>query len=67
MGNLIGKLGWAILGLIGLFTTVDLGFGPIVICPQCGPTGNMIIGIVFMVVALGAFVTNRAPARMAGP
>jgi hypothetical protein len=61
-GNLVGKLAWAVLGLIGLFTTVDLGFGPIVICPQCGATFNMVIGIILIALSVGAFVMNRGAA-----
>jgi hypothetical protein len=61
-GNLIGRLAWVVLGLIGLFTTVDLGFGPIVICPQCGPSFNMIVGVILIALSVGAFVMDRRAA-----
>ena len=52
------------LALIGLFTVVDLGFGPIVICPRCGSELNLGIGIGLIVIAVAAFVTNlKAGAR----
>lgn len=58
MGNLIGRVAWVVLALIGLFTVVDLGFGPIVICPQCGNEVNLGIGIGLIVIAVAAFVIN---------
>ena len=58
MGNLIGRLAWVVLALIGLFTVVDLGFGPIVICPRCGSELNLGIGIGLIVIAVAAFVTD---------
>ncbi len=57
--NLIGIAAWAILGLLGIFTFVDLGFGPILICPKCGGSWNSIFGIVLIVISVAAFLTNR--------
>ena len=57
--NIIGKVAWAVLFLLGLFTIVDLGFGPIVICPRCGSVLNIVLGIVIMAVSAVAFITNR--------
>lgn len=57
--NLVGLVAWGILFLIGLFTIVDLGFGPIVICPRCGSVLNLVLGIVLIAVSAAAFVTNR--------
>lgn len=42
--NLIGQVAWGLLGLLGLFSIVDLGFGPIVICPRCGFALNSVLG-----------------------
>ncbi len=59
-GNVISRGVWWILGLVGLLSLVDLGFGPIVICSQCGEGTNMILGVVLMVIAAVAyFVANR--------
>jgi len=41
MGRTIGLVAWVLLGLVGLFSVVDLGFGPIVICPRCGGGLNL--------------------------
>ncbi len=57
--NLIGLVAWVVLGLIGLFSTVDLGFGPIVICHQCGGGLNTALGIVLIAISAAAFITNR--------
>jgi hypothetical protein len=62
MGRGIGMLAWALLGLVGLFSVVDLGFGPIVICPACGHGLNLALGVIFILVAVAAFVTNRSVA-----
>jgi hypothetical protein len=62
MGRIIGQLAWAILGFIGLFSVVDIGFGPIVICPQCTKGLNLTFGIVIIVIAVAAFITNRSAA-----
>jgi hypothetical protein len=62
MGRIIGLVAWLLLGLVGLFSVVDLGFGPIVICPQCGQGLNLGIGIAMIVIALAAFATNRTAA-----
>ena len=59
-GNLIGQMAWAVLFLIGLFTIVDLGFGPIVICPRCGSVLNSVIGVVLMAVSVAAIFINRS-------
>jgi hypothetical protein len=59
MKPIIGMVAWVLLGLFGLFSTVDLGFGPILICPQCGKGLNVFFGIVVMVIAVAAIVTNR--------
>ena len=56
--NLIGQVAWWLLGIIGLFSTVDLGFGPIVICPQCGSWFNLGLGIVLIVISAAALYTN---------
>ena len=58
--NLIGQVAWAVLFLIGLFTIVDLGFGPIVICARCGSVVNLVLGILLIAVSAAAFVTNRS-------
>lgn len=58
--NLVGVAAWVILGLIGLVTTVDLGFGPIVICPQCGSLFNTVLGVVLIAISIGAIITNRS-------
>lgn len=57
--NLIGKAAWALLGALGLITIVDLGFGPIVICPQCGGWIKILLGVVLVAVSAAAFITNR--------
>ena len=57
--NLVGQVAWAVLFLIGLFTIVDLGFGPIIICPRCGSVLNIVLGIVLIAVSAAAFVSNR--------
>lgn len=62
MGRIVGLVAWALLGLVGLFTTVDLGFGPIVICPQCTRGLNLGFGILLIVISLAAFATNRTAA-----
>jgi hypothetical protein len=62
MGRTIGLVAWVLLGLVGLFTVVDLGFGPIVICPQCTRTFNLALGVLMMVISVAALVTNRAAA-----
>jgi hypothetical protein len=62
MGRLIGQVAWVVLGLVGLFTVVDLGFGPIVICPQCGHGLNLTFGVIMILVSAAALVTNRTAA-----
>ncbi len=62
MGRTIGLLAWGLLGLVGLFATVDLGFGPIVICPQCTRGLNVALGIVMIALSVAAFATNRTAA-----
>lgn len=57
--NLIGQVAWVVLGLVGLFSTVDLGFGPIVICSQCGGDLNTALGIVLIAISSAALITNR--------
>jgi hypothetical protein len=56
--NLIGQLAWATLGLVGLLSIVDLGFGPIVICPQCGLGPNLVLGVGLITMSAAAFVSN---------
>lgn len=58
--NLIGIVAWGLLGILGLFATVDLGFGPIVICPRCGAGVNLLLGLILITVSVAAFITNRA-------
>jgi hypothetical protein len=60
MGFRIGQLAWVLLGLVGLFTVVDLGFGPMVICPQCGHGLNLTFGVIMILVAAAALIINRA-------
>ncbi|TAK91714.1 MAG: hypothetical protein EPO06_03150 [Burkholderiaceae bacterium] len=60
--NLIGMVAWALLALVGLVSVVDLGFGPIVICPACSKQLNMVVGIVLIAVAVVAIATNRKAA-----
>jgi len=48
--------------IVGLFSVVDLGFGPIVICPQCGRGLNLAIGVIMILVSVAAFATNRTAA-----
>lgn len=62
MGRIIGQVAWVLLGLVGLFTTVDLGFGPIVICPQCTRGLNIAIGVIMIAFSVAALATNRAAA-----
>lgn len=64
MGRIIGLAAWVALGLVGLFSVVDLGFGPIVICPQCGSGLNLVIGILLIALSLAALVTNRGAAAV---
>jgi len=59
MGRTIGLVAWVALGLVGLFSVVDLGFGPIVICPQCGSGLNLAISILLIALSVGAIATNR--------
>jgi hypothetical protein len=59
MGYMIGRIAWGVLGLLGLFSIVDLGFGPIVICPQCGTTLNAVLGVILIALSVAAFATNR--------
>lgn len=62
MGRIIGTVAWVLLGLVGLFATVDLGFGPIVICPQCTRGLNIAIGVIMIAFSVAALATNRAGA-----
>lgn len=64
MGRIVGLAAWVALGLVGLFSVVDLGFGPIVICPQCGSGLNMFISIVLIALSAGAILTNRGAATV---
>lgn len=64
MGYMIGRVAWAVLGLLGLFSVVDLGFGPIVICPQCGTALNAVLGVILILLSLAAFVLNRREAAV---
>lgn len=59
MGYMIGRIAWGVLGLLGLFSIVDLGFGPIVICPQCGTALNAVLGVILVALSLAAFALNR--------
>lgn len=59
MGYMIGRVAWGVLGLLGLFSVVDLGFGPIVICPQCGTALNAVLGVILIALSVAAFATNR--------
>jgi len=65
MGRRIGQLAWVVLGVVGVFTTVDLGFGPIVICNQCGHGLNVTFGVIMISVAAAALITNRTAALAA--
>ena len=65
MGRIIGLAAWVALGLVGLFSVVDLGFGPIVICPQCGSGLNLGIGILLIALSVAAIATNRGAATVA--
>ena len=60
MGRIIGLAAWVALGLVGLFSVVDLGFGPIVICKQCGSGLNLAISILLIALSVGAIATNRS-------
>lgn len=62
MGRIIGLVAWVALGIVGLFSIVDLGFGPIVICPQCSTGLNLGIGILLIGLSLAALATNRGTA-----
>jgi hypothetical protein len=62
--NFIGQAAWALLGVLGLITIVDLGFGPIVICPQCGGWIKTLLGVVLVAVSAAAFFTNRKTTAM---
>ena len=64
MGYMIGRVAWGVLGLLGLFSVVDLGFGPIVICPQCGTALNAVLGVILILLSLAAFVLNRREAAV---
>lgn len=59
MGRIIGLAAWVVLGVIGLFSVVDLGFGPIVICPQCSTGLNLAISILLIGLSVAALATNR--------
>ncbi|MFL6199207.1 MAG: hypothetical protein ACJ76J_08530 [Thermoanaerobaculia bacterium] len=59
MGRIIGLAAWIALALVGLFSIVDLGFGPIVICKQCGSGLNLGIGILLVALSVAAIATNR--------
>jgi len=59
--NLIGQVAWGLLGFLGLVSIVDLGFGPIVICKQCGGLVDVVLRIILIAVSAAAFVTNRTP------
>ena len=65
MSNIIGKVAWLALGLVGLFSVVDLGFGPIVICKQCGNGLNLGIGILLIALSVAALATNRGATTVA--
>jgi len=39
--------------------SVDLGFGPIIICPKCGGWINALLGILLIAISITAFATNR--------
>jgi hypothetical protein len=60
--NRIGKLAWLFLFLAGLYQIVDIGFGPIGICPQCGGLLKAVLGVVSTTVSAAAFFTNRVTA-----
>jgi hypothetical protein len=60
--NRIGKLAWLILFLAGLYQLVDVGTGPIGICPQCGVSLKAILAAVSIGVSVAAFFTNRVTA-----
>jgi hypothetical protein len=65
--NRIGQFAWATLGFLGgLILIVDLGFGPIVICPRCGGWLNPLLGIVLIAISAAAFVTNRKAVAQTG-
>jgi len=64
MGRIIGLSAWVALGLVGLFSIVDLGFGPIVICPRCGSGLNMFISILLIALSAAALATNRGAATV---
>lgn len=63
MGRIIGQVAWVVLGLVGLFATVDLGFGPIVICPQCIRGLNVGFGVLMIVLSVAALAMNRTTAQ----
>ncbi|MEA2561852.1 MAG: hypothetical protein QOH06_3356 [Acidobacteriota bacterium] len=65
MGRIFGLAAWVALGVVGLFSLVDLGFGPIVICPQCGSGLNMFISILLIALSVAALATNRSAATVA--
>jgi hypothetical protein len=62
MGRILGLAAWVALGVVGLFSVVDLGFGPIVICPQCGSGLNVGIGVILIALSVAAIATNRTAA-----
>jgi hypothetical protein len=64
MPRIIGLAAWVALGVVGLFSIVDLGFGPIVICPQCSTGLNMFISILLIALSAAALVTNRGAAAV---
>ena len=60
VSNRIGQFAWVTLGLIGgLIMSVDLGFGPIIICPKYGGWINALLGILLIAISITAFATNR--------
>jgi len=65
MGRIFGQVAWVVLGLVGLSTVVDLGFGPIVICRQCGNGLNVTFGVIMILVAAAALIANRSAAVVA--
>jgi hypothetical protein len=60
--NRIGQLAWVFLFLAGLYQIVDIGFGPIGVCPQCGVSLKAILAVVSIGVSAAAFFTNRVTA-----
>ena len=56
MRKIILMLSSIYLFFLGLFMTVDIGGIVVVICPKCGGSIKLLIGVITMLIALAAVV-----------